>query len=338
MPKRSDAANPIPDALTPPRADPYDAAERWEEAPPDGEPEYRRRRRPVPVNRRRRLNWVGIGRRGWKPLLLAAVVIALAAGADDLVFHGAWFVLAGSDQIAVRGAEHANPARIAQVFSVDFGRNIFFIPLADRRREIEALPWVRSATVLRLWPARLQIQIQERVPIAFTRVGTHLALLDAAGFELPLPANGKYDFPVLTGLAGVDAARPNAPRWLAVRQNALERFTALKAALDGGGHDRTRNFSEIDLSDPADLTARVSIPGQPGIATLVHFGNTNFAARYRLFLAQIAGWLQRYPGLTSVDLRYDGEAIVDPGSTASGQAGADPAAGHKTLVHAGQKK
>jgi len=74
-------------------------------------------------------------------------------------------------------------------------------------------------------------------------------------------------------------------------------------------------MSEVDLSDPGDLGVRVAVPG--GGTVLIHFGDRSFAARYALFLSQIVGWLQKYPTMVSVDLHYDGEAIVDPGTGAA---------------------
>ncbi len=297
-----------PEAEAPERAEP-------EGAEGAGDAAYRRRPRPVRVRRQRAADWLRAARRHWRPLLAGAAALALGAGAEALLFHSGWFVLRGSDQIAVSGNQHTAAASVLAVFSADLGRNIFFIPLQERRQAIEALPWVRRATVLRVWPARLEVRISEREPVAFARVGEGLRLVDEAGVLLDLPAQGHYDFPVLDGLAGAKAAEANAPRWRRQRVAQMQQYEALRAALDRHGEHHSRDLSEVDLSDPSDVGARVAVPG--GGTVLIHFGDRSYGARYALFLSQIAGWLQKYPALASVDLHYEGEAIVDPGTGAA---------------------
>jgi cell division protein FtsQ len=261
--------------------------------------------------RKTAFDWRRRLRRGWKPLLGGGAVVAVSLGAYAMLAHSAWFTLRSSGQITIRGAQHAAAARIQQVFAADLGRNVFFIPLNARRQAIEALPWVEQAAVLRVWPATLEVQIRERTPVAYARVGEHLSLVDAHGVLLPRPAQGSFDFPVLIGLAGVEAAQPNAPRWLADRAAQVAQWLDLAHAMDENG-SHSHQVSEVDVSDAGDLRARLSLPG--GGTVLVHFGDQNFAARTALFQAQIAAWRQKYPYLTSVDLHFDGQAIVDPGT------------------------
>lgn len=289
----------------------------------DPEPEYRRRSKPVRVQRRRMAEWARAWRRGWRPALAGLALLALAGGVYELFFASSWFVLAGSDQIEILGARHAAPARLDAVFASDLGRNVFFIPLDQRRQALEAIPWVRSAAVLRLWPARLQVRITERTPVAYARIGPEtdstLAMVDADGVLLDRPQGGSYDFPVLDGLAGVNAPQPNAPALLAQRKEQMELYAGFAAAVGGGGK-LSDEFSEVDLANSGDVSARVAESGAGTV--LVHFGDHNFAARFGLFQSQLPTWREKYPAMTAVDLRYDGEAIVDPGLPAAPTAAA----------------
>lgn len=285
-------------------------------AEPPEEPEYRRRRQPVRV-RKAAFDWRRRLRRGWKPLLGGGAVVAVGLGAYAMLAHSAWFTLRSSDQITIRGAQHAAAGRIEQVFAADLGRNVFFIPLAVRRQAIETLPWVEQAAVLRVWPATIEVQVRERTPVAYARVGAHLSLVDAHGVLLPRPGQGSFDFPVLIGLEGVEAAQPNAPRWLADRATQVAQWLTLAHAMDQNG-SHSHQVSEVDLSDAGDVRVRLSLPG--GGTVLVHFGDQNFAARDALLQAQIAGWRQKYPYLSSVDLHFDGQAIVDPGTAPAAEA------------------
>lgn len=281
------------------------------------EAEYRRRRRPVPVRQRRGEfipRWAGRVRRGWKPALAAALIFAAGFAAYNLVFQSSWFRLRASDQIAVLGARQTSPAEVQSVFASDLGRNLFFIPLQTRRREVENIAWVRQAAVVRIWPDRLQVILQERTPVAFARVRSRLEMIDSTGVLLRRPAEGNFNFPVLTGLQGVDSAHPDAPALAALRRAQVARWMALEQAVDAGGNHASAAFSEVNLSDPGDIRVRVSLPGSGSV--LVALGDRNFGPRYQLFQSQIASWRQKYPRLQSVDLRFDGQAIVDPGPAA----------------------
>ncbi len=289
-----------------------------ETQPEELEAEYRRRSKPVRVRRRRAADWLRLARTGWRPAAYGGLAILLAVGLDALLFHSPWFVLAGSDQIAVVGAQHTSPKQVLAVFSADLGRDVFFIPLAERQQAIEAIPWVRRAAVLRLWPARLQVQITERTPVGFARAGAAMKLVDAAGVLLPEPAGGRYNFPVIEGLAGAGAADADAAAWVAQRRTQMQQFGAVMAGVrkDGGA---AWKVSEVDVGEPDDARVRVS-PTGGGASVLVHLGNEHYAARYAIFLAQVGGWQRTYPYLAAVDLRYDGQAIVDPGSPPAARA------------------
>ena len=68
-----------------------------------------------------------------------------------------------------------------EVMGGDIGRNIFFVPLDQRKLQLEQIPWVESASVMRFVPNRLRIEIHERTPVAFARIGSHISLIDAGG-------------------------------------------------------------------------------------------------------------------------------------------------------------
>jgi len=88
----------------------------------------------------------------WVALALVAFAILGAAGLS-LYRYGerSWrFRVDSSDQIEVTGAEHVAHAHIMEVMGEDIGRNIFFVPLAQRKLQLEQIPWVESASVMRL--------------------------------------------------------------------------------------------------------------------------------------------------------------------------------------------
>src|SRR5712692_11522026 len=110
------------------------------------------------------------------------------------------FRVESSDDIDISGLQNVTRAQVIEVMGGDIGRNIFFVPLAQRKTQLEQIPWVESASVMRFAPNRLKVEIHERTPVAFARVGARILLVDAAGTLMELPAKKKYSFPVILGM------------------------------------------------------------------------------------------------------------------------------------------
>jgi cell division protein FtsQ len=221
------------------------------------------------------------------------------------------FRVAGAGNIEATGLTQVSRAEMLPVFGEDIGRNIFFVPLAERRKQLEAIPWVERATVMRLLPDRIRVSVVERQPVAFVRQGQQIGLVDADGVLLTMPtatmAQHHYSFPVVTGI--------NARDPLPARKMRMAAYERLLADLDANNQHLSEQISEIDLTDPQD--ARVLMPEQ-GTDIVGHFGDDRFLDRYRRYKAHIAEWRQQYPKLAAVDLRYESQVVLEmtPGTNA----------------------
>jgi cell division protein FtsQ len=228
------------------------------------------------------------------------------------------FRIEGSSDIEAAGLSQVSRADLLPVFGEDIGRNVFFVPLAERRKELEAIPWVERATVMRLLPDQLRVQIVERKPVAFVREDQQIELVDASGVLLTMPpttmAQHHYSFPVVTGIGPRDPPASRAAR-MAVYQR-------LMGELDANGQHNSEQISEIDLTDPED--ARVMMPEQ-GTDILAHFGEDQFLERFERYKAHIAEWRQQYPKLAAVDLRYDQQVVLEMTTGADAAASTDGA-------------
>jgi cell division protein FtsQ len=266
----------------------------------------------------------------WRPASMAGrVFLALAAllvvggltAAGLALAHSverdARFRIAGSGDIQATGLTEVSRADLLPVFGEDIGRNVFFVPLSERRRQLEQIPWIERATVMRVLPDQIRVSVVERQPVAFTRHGQTIGLVDADGVLLGMSAKTMaarhYSFPVVTGIDPGDSA-PSRKTRMAV-------YLRLMAELDAGGQHNSEQISEIDLTDPED--ARALMPEQ-GADILAHFGQDDFLARFERYKAHIAEWRQQYPHLKSVDLRYAGQVVLD---SASGAETAEVSAG-----------
>jgi cell division protein FtsQ len=244
--------------------------------------------------------------------------IGLAAGAIILVGGLAWlgyavrqfaahdprFRIDSSENIQILGNSEVTQAELLTVFGGDMGRNVFFVPLSERRAELERLPWVDTATVMRLLPNQLRVSVTERIPIAFVRNGSTIGLVDRDGVLLAMApqtiAAKHYSFPVITGITANDS-----PSTRAARMKTYQRFIA---ETDSGGEKLSSQLSEADISDPEDVKALVPSDGDE---LLLHFGDQDFLPRWRNYQQHLAEWKAQYPRLASVDLRYERQVVLE---------------------------
>ncbi|MGB8800215.1 MAG: FtsQ-type POTRA domain-containing protein [Candidatus Acidiferrales bacterium] len=289
----------------------------------DEEPKYLRRQKPLEIKRRK------FGKKAWKTYLRVAFwsVIALAAAATSYalghyLLASPEMALIHSDQVQVTGNQYVPRGRVLEIFSADRNRSVLRVPLNERRRQIETIPWVEQATVRRALPNRIEVEITERTPIAFLREGSGLALVDVHGVILDRPLKGNFHFPVVTGMGG---DMPIEDREL--RMQMFAGFSQQVEAARGGAMDQV---SEVDLTEAKDLRATISglqVANNSGGASandgwgnidapiLIHFGDSDFQSKYLTVLNDIGQWRAAAGRVESVDLRFNGEAVVNPDRT-----------------------
>jgi cell division protein FtsQ len=285
----------------------------------DEEPKYLRRQKPVEIKRRK------FGRRAWKTYLRVTVWAIAGCGGLSMAYFVGQFLFASPElalihpeQVEISGNHNVPRARVLELFSPDRTRSVLRIPLGERRKQLEAIPWVEQATVRRALPNKIEVEITERKPIAFLRQGSELALVDIHGVILDRPTKGDFHFPVVTGIRG-DLAPEDRERRMQLYAGFAEQVEAARAGA-------MEQVNEVDVSDVNDLRATLTdLPG--GKATinsggsadapvLVHFGDGDFQGKYRTLLENIAQWRATVGRVESVDLRFSREAVVNPDTSA----------------------
>ena len=253
------------------------------------------RRSSLPKKTANRLLWA---------VAAAAVVCKATLAAAALYHYGehSWrFRVESSDNIEVTGMQNVTKQQIMEVMGADIGRNIFFIPLAQQKAQLEQIPWVESASVMRFVPNRLEVEIHERTPVAFARVGPRMSLIDAGGTLMELSPKHKYSFPVILGMNPGEPLSTRAPR--------MKTYGEMLAELDSGGARYSQDLSEVDLTDLEDVKVRVNDAAGD---VLLHLGSSDYLRRYKIYVTHAQGWRQQFEKLESVDLRYDNQIIVNP--------------------------
>ncbi|MFZ0770860.1 MAG: FtsQ-type POTRA domain-containing protein [Candidatus Sulfotelmatobacter sp.] len=253
------------------------------------------RRSSLPKKTANRLLWAAVA---------AAACCAAGLAAAWLYHYGehSWrFRVESSDNIEVTGMQNVTKAQIMETMGADIGRNIFFIPLAQQKAQLEQIPWVESASVMRFVPNRVKVEIHERTPVAFARVGPRMALIDAGGTLMELSRKHKYSFPVILGMNPGEPLSTRAPR--------MKTYSEMVRDLDAGGARYSQDLSEVDLSDLEDVKVRANDPAGD---VLVHLGSSDYLRRFKIYVTHAQGWRQQFQKLESVNLRYDNQIIVNP--------------------------
>lgn len=279
------------------------------------------RRGALPKKAATRLKWV---------LLAVLILTVLGFGAGSLYSYGqhSWrFRIQSSDDIDITGNHNVTRAQIMEVMGGDIGRNIFFIPLGQRKAQLEQIPWIESAAVMRFIPNQVQIEIRERTPVAFARIGSRIALIDANGVVMDLSSKKKYSFPVIVGMSTGEPLSTRAAR--------MRIYNQLVRELDSGGARYSQDVSEVDLSDPEDVKV---VANDAQGAVLIHLGPSNFLDRYKVYVTHVQEWRQQFEKVDSVDLRYDRQIIVNPDLRGVGKQAPLSAAVARVAAAAGVKK
>jgi cell division protein FtsQ len=253
------------------------------------------RRSPLPKKTAAKLLWAVVA-------VSAAAVCAVSAAAFYHFSERSWrYRLQSSDNIELAGLHNVSHSQIMEVMGADIGRNIFFIPLDQRRKQLEQIPWVGSASVMRFAPDRIKIDIRERTPVAFARLGSKIMLIDAGGVLMDLSSRGKYSFPVIVGMSSAEPLSTRAAR--------MKIYNEVVRQLDSGGGHYSQNLSEVDLSDVEDVKA---LTNDSDGGVLVHLGSSNYLDRFKIYVAHLREWRQQFQKVESVDLRYDRQIVVNP--------------------------
>jgi cell division protein FtsQ len=273
----------------------------------DEEPRYLRRQKPVEIRRKkfsgrswpfyRRVLFIGV-------VGIASVSAAVVAGRFFL--YAPQMLLVKPDQIEVSGNHIVSREAVLQQFVRDRGRSVLRIPLDARRGALEEISWIESATVQRILPNRIRVQLTERTPIAFLRNGTELALIDAHGVVLDRPRGEDLQFPIVTGLS------ENMPR--EERSKRMQTYQEFMKDIDlvrSGSSDRV---SEVDLANPKDLRAvmtGIASSSDPQALT-IHFGSSDFTGKYRMVVENFAQWQASNGRVHSIDLQYAKQVVLNP--------------------------
>ncbi|HYO81581.1 MAG TPA: FtsQ-type POTRA domain-containing protein [Bryobacteraceae bacterium] len=219
---------------------------------------------------------------------------------DSFLLSDPMFTLAGPPEpgtqnpgFRVEGAVHSSEDHVARIFARDFGRSIYRCPLAERRRMLLGMNWVKEASIQRIWPSTLVVTLEERTPVAFVQLtgrdgNDSIWLVDADGVLLDPQRAVKLGLPFIEGIKASQSEQS--------RRERVRRFLRVQSDLG----KLMEQIAETDLSDINNIRVTQVFDGR---ALTLMLGNQQFLGRYLSFRDNYAEIRKRLPNATVFDVR-----------------------------------
>lgn len=233
----------------------------------------------------------------------AALIVMLVVGSGAWMWSLGWVAAAAEGvgavliqttaaagltvrEVYVTGRERTSPEAILDALGVERGSPLVALDPAAARRRIEALGWVREASVERRFPDTVFVRLQERVPLALWQRKGKLVVVDLDGVVIDGATSRKFtDLKLIVG----DDAPANAPELLAVMATEPTLNRRVRSAMRVGGRRwnlRLDNGIDVQLPETGLAAAWQRL--------------ADFDRRHRLLARDI----------TAVDLRLPDRVVV----------------------------
>jgi cell division protein FtsQ len=133
----------------------------------------------------------------------------------------------GMAVVTVSGASHMSEARILAIAGIDASRSLPFFDVAEAKARLEADPLVKQASVRKLYPNQVVIDIVERAPYAVWQKDGDVSAIAADGATIDEVADDRYaGLPFVVG----DGANGRAREYVAL----LDAMDELRPRVEAG--------------------------------------------------------------------------------------------------------
>jgi cell division protein FtsQ len=152
--------------------------------------------------------------------------------------------------VTVSGTTHVSEPSILAIAGIDASRSLPFFDVAEAKARLEANPLVKQASVRKLYPNQVVIDIVERTPYAVWQKGGDVSAIAADGASIDEVTDAKYaDLPFVVG----EGANARAGEYVQL----LDAMDELKPRVEAGvlvGQRRwnIRLKSGVDVKLPED--------------------------------------------------------------------------------------
>jgi cell division protein FtsQ len=193
--------------------------------------------------------------------------------------------------VAINGRKQLSQDEVLAVGGVNGRSSLLFLDAATVRDKLKVNPWIADATILKLYPGRLQIDIVERTPFALWQQDGRLSVIADDGAVLePYMSRRFISLPLVVGKGADTSARD----FLAL----LDRYPQVRAVTKAAIFVGERRWN-LRLKDGLDVRLPEHDVGN-ALATLSRLDKEE-----RLFSRDIVAVDMRLPDRLTVQLSED---------------------------------
>lgn len=176
------------------------------------------------------------------------------------------------------GLKHVSPPQVHAAIAETLNGTVLSADLALVHRALQSIPWVRTATVRRIWPNRLLVRIEEQHAVAIWANGRLVNDFGEAFLGLAADHEDACRLIPLAGPAGSERLVLERARqltdWIAPMQRTLRGLTlseqyAWTAELSGG---LVLELGRDTLATPVEERVRMFVKTQPWLAQRLSAG------------------------------------------------------------------
>ncbi len=188
------------------------------------------------------------------------------------------------------------------------GANLLHLPIKEVRKRLLEHPNIKDATVLRIMPNVLRIEVKEREPLAQISIGKNY-LVDAEGYVLTWNDKfGQTDWPLIEGLDLKSKVVDNK-----IQSEALADVLQILLSMRGSILMKLLDIKKVQVDLPAGyrfLSGDVAIKMRPGLTP------EEISDKFKKLAAVWEDLRKKGIAVDSVDLRFN-DIVVTPKTAAS---------------------
>jgi cell division protein FtsQ len=176
---------------------------------------------------------------------VSAAARGAVSGFDQLMVDAGLTV----QTVTLEGRAETAQAEIVRMLGLKRGTPMLYVDVDEARARLEALPWVKSAEVRRVWPDRINVRIIERKPVALWQNDGDIVVVDAEGHPIAGEDVSRFtDLPLVVG-KGAQAAVGSLLKLVATQPNLKSRLKAAVRVGERRWNLRLDNGVEVRLPE-----------------------------------------------------------------------------------------
>lgn len=98
----------------------------------------------------------------------------------------------GIEAVKLTGQREINEFQILEALEIQDGSSLALFDAGSARERLMSNPWVKDASVLKLYPGTLQVDIHEKLPYALWQRGDVVSIITEAGDVITDDVDGRY--------------------------------------------------------------------------------------------------------------------------------------------------